>query len=242
MKNFVIIFCFLFSVSLFADERDFRIIRYSITKNAYAIAWGVKNKKTDFEALDVKTENEINEFIEKSFLVNYVVDIETNKILSEIKSDGTEFTIAGNRYGNHFSLNLLPVHIEGLSQDEEPLVLMENWKWSNSLKDLLIINRKDDIKLTYELDNNKFDAIVKSEIKKHLKTSEEIDLFENGAATISNLTHAFLVGAGDVTKLDLWIGKPKTAGPALYIEVSFKAKIENNLPQVEIISYQSKIE
>lgn len=242
MKLSVLVFFFLFSnFSLLAAEREFRINRNSITKNGFAIAWGVKNKKTDFEALDKKSPEEISNFIETSFLVNYVVDIETDKVLSEVKSDGTEFTISGMRYGNHFSLEISPFQVDGLDYEEEVLVLVENWKWSNTINSLFLINRKQGIEVKKTLKDNKFDRLLKNAIATKLKGTE-LDFFTNGATTLTNMEEVAIDKLGNAMELTLWSEFPKSDRPGLAVKAVVFVKYENDQFNVNVHSLETKLD
>jgi hypothetical protein len=88
MKNKLVLSIIAFALmsQAHADPRAFRVI--SGTEGDYALAWGVKGKKIDFEALDA------NETMRENFLAhdasnaqNYLVDLATNKVLTTLSDD-----------------------------------------------------------------------------------------------------------------------------------------------------------
>lgn len=242
MKVLLFVFAMLLSTtSLLASEREFRINKESEVRNGYAIAWGVKGSRTDFEELDKKSETDIEKFIETSHIVNYVIDLETNSIITEVQSKGVVFSIANRHYGMHFYLDMKSLNVEGLEDYDEALVLVENWKWSNSLKNLIIVNRKTEVKTVFNLGDDKFDAILKTEISKALKKKEELEFFKKGATEIGKFEELYIEKVGRVTKINLWTEIPKLGEPGLSIDVVIQVKLENNQITIKIISLTSKI-
>ena len=168
-------------------ERLFRVNRQSISDDGYAIGWGVKGQSVDFEALDHKTPEEIADFESKSKIVNYVVEIENNLIISEINNeDMLDYRIAGSRRGNHYSVGTEKIAINNLDYDKEAFAVVQNYKWSNEISNLYIMKRGDmGISTVLNLAGGKFDEMLKTAILKDLKKKDQIDLFKNGSTSIT---------------------------------------------------------
>ncbi|MBC7712258.1 MAG: hypothetical protein H7177_02905 [Rhizobacter sp.] len=242
-KLAVIIALVLSTTALMASEREFRINKGSVAENGYAIAWGVPGKKVDFEALDKSSEEEISKFLESSTIVNYLVDLETNKILSTLDSEEAEYSIAGQRYGNHFHIGLEKLEIDGIGYDLDAVAIIENWKWSNSITDLIIINKENnDVNISLDMKDNKFNSLVMNAVSKGLKKPAEIDMLANGAVSINDLHNEYLENIGSVVKLSISSEIPKGEEPVLEVEATIQVTMVNGAPSVKLISISSKME
>ncbi|MDD4972764.1 MAG: hypothetical protein PHY93_00355 [Bacteriovorax sp.] len=243
MKSLLQIAVLIFALStstLFATEREFRINKNSATKNGYAIGWGIPGEKLDFEALDMKTDDEIQQFITTSNVVNYLIDLHTDSILYIIKSQGLDYTIGNIHVGNFFALSLAPILFDNLDFEQEAVALIENWKWDNQITNLFIFDRSQGIKTILNLNEGQFDKLVKTEIAKNLK-DPELDLFTNGATVMTQIKGDVLNNAGNVSIFSLNSSTPKTDGPELDLEATIQFTLENESVLVKLISLKSKI-
>jgi hypothetical protein len=232
---------FISSSTLFAAEREFRINKNSATKNGYAIGWGIPGEKIDFEALDIKSDDEIQQFIATSNIVNYVVDLQTDSILYTIKSEGLDFTIGNIHVGNYFGLSLAPIFFDNLDFEQEAIALIENWKWDNSMTNLFIFDRAQGIKTILNLNDGQFDKLIKVEIAKNLKIPE-LDIFTNGATVMTEVKSDVLNNIGYVSIFSLYSSYPKTDGPGLDLEATLQFTLVNQTVSAKVISIKSKIE
>lgn len=244
MKSLSLIVALIFtltSLTLFASEREFRVNKNSATKNGYAIGWGIPGEKLDFEALDTKTDDEIRKFIETSNIVNYVVDLQTDSILYVIKSEGVEYTIGNIHVGNNFALTLAPISFDNLDFEQESVALIENWKWDNTITNLLIFDRSQGIKIILDLNEGQFDKLVKAEISKNLKIPE-LDIFTNGATVITDVK-SDVNNSGHVSIISLYSSYPKTDDrPGLDVEATMQFTLVNGVVNAKVVAIQSKIE
>ena len=241
MKSLLILF-FIFKIStLFATEREFRVNKSSATKNVYAIAWGIPCKKLDFEVLDKKSDNEIEEFIATSHIVNYVVDLQTDSILYTVKSKGLVFTIGNTHFGNHFFLSLYPIYFENLSSEQEAVALIENWKTFNNATNLFIIDRSKGVKTILDLNDGQFDKLIKTEIAKNLQ-GEKLDIFKNGTTYLTDVKYSIISNIGSVSILNLNSVYLKSGFRELNIEATIQFTIINGKAEASVFSVTSKIE
>jgi len=244
-------------------ERLFRVNRNSISEGGYAIGWGVKGQKVDFEALDHKTPEEITDFENKSKIINYVVEIENNIILSEIESDDMlDYRIAGHRHGNHYSATTEKISINNLDYDKEAFAVVQNYKWSNEISNLFIMSRGDEgPSILLNLDKGKFDEMLKTAILKDLKKKDQIDLFKKGSTSIINFEEVYFAtkeraNAIAITRDPLMTGKvmiratkftmeteiPKSDGALLTIQAIVDIEATGNGIALNVLSIDSKLE
>ncbi|MGZ3787757.1 MAG: hypothetical protein ACXVLQ_04500 [Bacteriovorax sp.] len=134
---------FLSSINAYAKERLFRINPETVTKNGYAIAWGVRDLPVDFESVEQSDES-INAFLAKydTQFVNFIVDIEREVILSEIPSDSVSGTLGNIRLGNDYSVELFEINnAAGLEYRQSLLLATQDWKWDNSFSDAFVVEK-----------------------------------------------------------------------------------------------------
>jgi hypothetical protein len=227
------------SISSAGTERGFRVNRSSISKNGYAIAWGVKGIKTNFEDLDLKSDQEIAKFIENPDIVNYIVDIETNSILSELigKDGAKELSIGGNSYSSHYSIRTYPVSITNLTQSEEAFVITQNFKWNDEVTNLIVVSRTGEIKVKQNFSDGEIERMLHSKISNKLSLKDK-QLFDEGATTIKDVQTISLKNKV-LTKFYLSTSIPKTGNSSLESEAIFKISIEKGIVRMELIDLKT---
>jgi predicted DNA-binding ribbon-helix-helix protein len=132
-----------FSGEVSARTRAYRINPESTTSGGFAIAWGVRDVDVDFEAIE-QSDDSINAFLLKydTQIVNYIVDVERESIISEIRADGYWGHIGNLKLGNNFSLNLNEISkADGLELNQIILTITANYKWDNSLTDAYLVSK-----------------------------------------------------------------------------------------------------
>ena len=238
--------------ALEGGERLFRVNRRSISADGYAIAWGVRDKKIDFEALDLKSEAEITDFENKSKIVNYVVELENNTILAELKNDDEllDYRIAGTRHGNHFSVGTKAITINNLDYDSDAFVVIQNYKWGNEIKNLFIVKRADNggVSTTLNLGDGKFDKLLSDAILKDLRKKDQAQFFKDGSNTIQKIEPInFTSKKGDnktiikATQITIGTEIPKSAdGKELIVQAIVDIELVGDTVTLDVLSIESK--
>lgn len=212
MRNLVIGLVLLFTTQTsFAFERAFRVDRLFPVVNGYATAWGVPEQNLDFEWLDTLTYDEVKEQLDISSVRNFVVDLETNKILTTVESndDFAVFNIGDVHFGNHYSLSLNKLAIQNTSFDTDFLVLTENYKWSNFVSKILLVNRETRDLKTVELDSQWTMDLLKKKLKESI-LPKNMPLFEEGSENITFNETKYLENVGEVNVITLDYSYPKS--------------------------------
>lgn len=227
-----------------SGARDFRIERYSVSKNGYAIGWGVKGEKLDFEALDRMSEEEIDNFIDTAKVVNYVVDLQTNKILAELADeDGrVSFTIGNRRVGNRNSLSIQDFKVQGpTSYDEESFLVVQDSKWGNTVSNLIVVKRENEVKVLHNIDNGKFDLALQQQILKELKKKKaELDFFNRAVVSTGESQETYFKTT-EATKIRLVAEIPKDPNNKnLILDLVIKTTIEDGAFKIDILAIDTK--
>lgn len=227
-----------------ASVREFRVNNTTDSKMGYAIAWGVPGLSFDFEKLDLGTEDEINNFVETQNITNYVVDLKTNTILSHIKNDLKEFSIGTINYGNHFSLSLERLTIEGLtavSYQIDAVAVVENYKWSNNLSSILLVDHSQLTLKVTELDGTTIENDIKAQIKNKISQSNQ-KIFNEGATTLTSIESVIINNYDEINKMNYTIEIPKSDGKLLFLEVLVKLTYTNGKLTTKVVSFKQKQE
>ncbi len=226
MKKACLVLLVLFSINtLMASERFFRVDKTAAITNGYAIAWGVPGKKLDFERLDTLSIDELEKELNFSDIRNFVVDLQTNKILTTIQNeDMVEFTLGDSHYGNHYHLSLSKLSILDQGYEMESLAVVENNKWTSSLSNILLINTSNN-----KLETTQFDGFeLQKQILEKLKLSildKNIRLFEEGAVYFMENETEYVENVGYVNKIKFDFSIPKSDENSLEVKVAVKLKI-----------------
>lgn len=230
---------FLSGLSAFAGAREFRINRGSISPDGYAIAWGIPGQQLDFEALEAteaSTDKFINENIEK--VRNYLVDLETNKILLNMENEDAEFVefnLGGTHIGNHYHIDVKSIYVEGEGWNSDAIAIIENNKWSNALSHVVIVNRESGVKVT--LDAQIHQQIVDTIRAKLNKTQR--DKFDKGAVTL-NIEETSLDKVGNVNLVTLESNIPKSDEDGITVRSYVKLLLKGGKIEVQALSVRAK--
>ncbi len=169
MKKTLLLIClFLFSATVLARTRWYRINPETATSDGLAIAWGVRDVPVDFEMVE-QSDDSILAFLKKydNMFVNYLVDIEREIILSEIPSESFFGRIGNYTLGNHYSVSMIKLpDVPGLGENQTAVLLSQNWKWDNFFSDVFIVEKTD--KATTLLKHFDLKDIFRDEINKKL--------------------------------------------------------------------------
>jgi hypothetical protein len=189
-RNFAVSFAastmiLLMALPSLAGERAFRIDRHNVTANGYAIAWGVKGQLVDFEKIEQAGSDAVATWIAENSekMENYIVDVETNSIISIISGanePSTSGDLGGVHIGNHFSYALADLSVNGLKYDGagevEAVGLISSFKWWTNLSSVSIIRRNagkvEVISTTLDLDGK---IIEQVRVKLPTATREKFD-------------------------------------------------------------------
>ena len=211
-----------------AAERPFRIDRDASTVNGYAIAWGIPGKSFDFEKLDTMTDEEIEKIIDLDSVKNYVVDIQTNQIITILSGeyDMAVFHIGNIYYGNHFGLGLNNLAVENLENNQNVTTVTEFYKWSSAVSKILVIDSTDPILKTQELDASDTMDVLKNKLRLSI-LKKNMDLFDTAAENIYDIKTKFVENVGNVNVFTFDYAHPKQDTNALEVIVTVKMKMEN---------------
>lgn len=234
-------FLFLSSVSTFAAEREFRVNRGETSDNGYAIAWGIPGQKLDFEKIE-ETEKQADDFVRENDqkIHNFLVDLETNTIVLDLSSADPEFLdfrIGGIRYGNHFSLGVQTLDVEGLGFDHDAVAVMSYNKWSSGISQVVITNRETKVTLVQNI--NGVNEKLETEIRKKL-TKEQAAIFDNGARELQ-LERTSLDKYGNVSLITISAYRPKSEGPTLDIKAYVRFEMKDKKLQINVLSQKATI-
>lgn len=238
-RNIILTLLFIQTSLLFASERAFRVERYYPTVSGIAVAWGIPGVNLDFEELDRLGFEEAQKQIDINAVRNYVVDIETNKILdivqSEDDADFVSFNLGDYHIGNHYSLSLEKLSIQNLNYNVEAIVLVEGYKWSSNFSKLYLIDRNTPVVSTTILNGTELMNKLNQKLKLSI-TKSNMDLFENGAMNIHTIERTYKEKIGDVNIITLDYSFPKSEENSLEVKVVVKFKYENGVVNPYIIS------
>ncbi|WP_142694599.1 hypothetical protein [Bdellovibrio sp. NC01] len=230
---------FLSGLNAFAGAREFRINRGSISPDGYAIAWGIPGQQLDFEALEAteeSTEKFINENIDK--VHNYVVDLETNKILLDLgNGDGefVEFSLGGTHIGNHYHIDVKPMYIEGEGWNSDAVAIIENTKWANNLSHTLIVNRESGVKVTLDAKiNDQLIAAIRAKLSK-----AQQEKFDKGAVNMT-IEETSLDKVGNVNLVTLESYIPKSEEDGIVVKAYVKLVLKAGKIEIQALSARAK--
>lgn len=240
MKSLLIGLVLVLASEAYAFERPFRIDRYYPTVSGYAVAWGVPGKNLDFERLDSLSEDEIEKELDFSSVRNYIVDIQNNQILTTIENDEmVVFNIAGIHFGNHYSISLDKLAIQNIGYDVDAIGVTENYKWSNNLSKILLVNTSKPMSESAEVDAAYTMNLLREKLKLSILASN-MELFENGSENIYKIETKFIENVGDVNVITLDYAFPKQDKNALEVIATVKMKYENGKVTPYILSVKQK--
>ncbi|MGZ3787168.1 MAG: hypothetical protein ACXVLQ_01525 [Bacteriovorax sp.] len=243
MKSFFLLSSLILTMtSAMASEREFRIDHSKNVSNGYAIAWGIPNQLTDFEKLDQSSEEEIRKFIDTANVANFLVDIETNSILAKVDSEEVDYTIGNYHIGNHFSLDVDSLSVDGTCSSCESVAVIESQKWSSGIKSLEIVDRTTGVKIIKSLNDFKVDNLIKEEIGKKIKGKKALALFREGAPTLTNIERKFITKIGEVNKISYNFSIPKSDEAGLDVDALVKLSVVNEELKVEVLSIKQKVQ
>nr|BDT29704.1 hypothetical protein BHI3_31700 [Bacteriovorax sp. HI3] len=246
MRNLVIGLVLLFTAQTsFASERAFRIDRFFPVVNGYAVAWGVPGQNLDFEWLDTLTYDQIDQHLDISSVRNFVVDIESNKILTVVGANDEErdefvvFNVGDTHFGNHYNLSLDKLAIQNLGYDTDAIVLTENFKWSNYVSKILLINRETKDLKTVELKGDETMEVLRKKLRESI-LPKNIKLFDDASENVTFNETKFLENVGDVNVITFDYSYPKSMENALEVVATVKMKYENGKVIPYILSVKQK--
>lgn len=228
MKSLLIGLAFaLTSQASFATARAFRIDNNKTTVNGYAIAWGIPGVNTDFEKLDALTDEEILKELDTSSVVNYIVDIEKNKIITTIDyNDMVDFRIGTMGFGNHYSLWLSKLAVTGVDYETDVIAMTESFKWNSSITKIILNNSRDISSKHTEIDG----GLVMHELIEKVKKSilpANLHLFEDGSENITSVETKRLDSGEEVNVFKFSYEIPKGDDGLLEVETTVRLKYEN---------------
>jgi hypothetical protein len=178
------------SSNAFATEREFRINGLTALEG-FAIAWGVPGEKIDFEKLDNEPEEVIREFIDNSKVVNYLIDLEHNKIISTLTADGdyVDYSIGNYHVGNHFSLSLAkPLAIAGLPDHYVPIPsIVTSMKWESSIREEILFLDTVEKDQLHSIQAVGLNDQIQSQIRAKIKSKNNIKIFDVAAIDLYDL-------------------------------------------------------
>jgi hypothetical protein len=241
MKNF---FFFILTVIFFqsanAFEREFRVDRSSSVSNGYAIAWGIPGTKLDFEELDKMPSEDIYTFVDSHNIANYVVDLQTNKIISSLdNSQFAELNIGLTHIGNYFDIGLEKLEVENAGVNIEAMAVVYNYKWANEFKKVLLID-SNEINLTAkEVSVESLNIDLQKKIGKFIK-KENVHLFNDGAVNLNEVKPFFINQDGNANKFSFDYAIPKSEEKTLRVEAVVKLKLADDKIEVSVVSVTQK--
>lgn len=243
MKNFLALIgtLLLATGSATASPRLFRIDHNKTVASGYAIAWGIPGKFIDFEKLDQSPDADIVKFIETAEASNYLVDIETNSVLKAMNSDNVDYILGGYHVGNHYTLDIDNVAVEGLCRSCDAVAIVESEKWGNAIKSLEIIERNKGTRIVKSMDDYAFDKLLKTAIRKKITEKEALQLFDNGAPSFAIETGVYDNGT-EINRVRVDFSIPKSDDAGLNIEALVKVSMVESKIKVEVLSVLQKIE
>jgi hypothetical protein len=210
-----------------ATERAFRVDSDHPVVSGYAIAWGIPGVNIDFEKLDPLSYEEIEKLLDISSVVNYVVDIEKNKILTTIDNDEmVDFRIGDTDFGNHYSLWLSKLAVQGVDYETDVISMTESYKWTSSITKIILNNPRDLNTQHIELDGGLIMKALYDKVKKSILPAN-MYLYENGAETISNVETKRLASGEEVNVFSFSYEIPKGDEGLLDVVVTTRLKYEN---------------
>lgn len=245
MRNLVIgLVLFFTAQTSFAFERAFRIDRYFPVTNGYAVAWGIPGKNLDFEWLDTLSYEDVSKEIDIPFVRNFIVDVETNTILTTVGSNDEDrdeyvvFNVGDIHFGNHYGVSLNKVAIQNIGYNTDALVITENYKWFDDVSTILLVNRD-----TRELKTTELDAKFTMELlRKKLRESilpKNLELFEDASESVQ-FEIKFLENVGEVNVITLDYSYPKSMENSLEVAATVKMKYENGKVVPYILAVKQK--
>ena len=217
----------LVSQASIAFERPFRIDRYENNSHGYAVAWGIPGTSLNFEKLDTLSDLEIEKVLDFSSIRNYVVDLQTNEILTTIENgDMVIFNIGNIHYGNHYNLSIDKLAIQGTGYGIDSLAVIESYKWFNTIPKILLIDTNAVKLKTVEINAAETIKLLKDKLKQAILPIN-MDLYENGAENFTKIETIFLENNGEVNVISLDYEFPKQDKSALQVIVTVKLKYSN---------------
>lgn len=230
MKKFLIVLAIALSSQIsLAAERSFRIDRYYPTVDGYAIAWGIPGMSIDFEKLDQLSSDEIENTIDIGAIRNFIVDMQTNQILTTLINDDAMvvFNVGDVHYGNHYSVGIEKLAILNVKYDVDTIAVIENYKWFNELSKILLVDRSGPVVKTVELDGNKTMEVMRRKLELSILPSN-MELFKKGAENINEVKTDFQNGE-QVNIISFDYSFPKQDRNALQVTATVKMKYENGV-------------
>lgn len=230
----------LTSLSSFATERAFRIDSTASVVNGLAIAWGIPGVNLDFEKLDALPYEEVEKQVDLNAVRNFIVDIKTNKIISTMGDDEmVDFSIAGVSWGNHYSLTLESLAIDNLDPEYRAVVLVQNFKWSNYVSNIYIVNAYSSTTEVKEFDAGYTMDTLRSKLRLSI-LPKHLNVYDDGAENIYSFKNEY-TNAGKVNVIELDYSFPKEDKPGLEVKATVKMKIENGKVVPYILDVKQKL-
>ncbi|HWU42677.1 MAG TPA: hypothetical protein VN132_04530, partial [Bdellovibrio sp.] len=213
-----------------AVPRAFQVNSDVKSEEGYAIAWGIPGEKIDFDKI-ASNEKRTDEFINKHIdhIHNFVVDLKTKKILLDLGEDAN-FSLGTVRIGNSSSLSLKKVSIDGLLPHQEALAVFEGYRWTNSVRHILIIDRKKGA--VVKVDAVDVNEKIAREIEKNLPKDHQAS-FDRGAHFLT------LEKAGDVVNVEINSHAPKKE-ESVRVNAKVKLTLNNDVIDVHVLSAQNQ--
>jgi hypothetical protein len=241
MKNLLIGLTLILTVQVSnAFERPFRVDRGFSTQKGFAIAWGIPGKNLDFEKLDSLSEGELEKNLDIDSVRNFIVDLQTNEILTIIENeDGyVTFTVGDLHYGNHYGLSLDQISVSNLSYGVEAIVVTAGYKWSSEVLKVLLVDTNEHKIKTVELDAAPMMNTLREKLKKSI-LPKNMDLFETGAENLYSIEQRPSPNDGYLNVITLDYAHPKQED-SLEVVATVKIKYENETLVPYILDVEQK--
>lgn len=244
MKTVLMSLAFALSLSTAqAFERPFRIDQNTDIVKTYAIGWGVPGTNLDFEALDLLSEDELFKVLDTDLVRNYVVDIPSNKILKVIDEEENEmssvrFSVGSVYYGNHYNVALSRLAIEG-SGYEDALAVVQEYKWTNNLSYILLVNRENNQVKSLEINPSEVMNDLRNKISKML-SKKELELLEERVETFYTEVKETKNGE-KYNKMRLTYELPKSEKSVISLVLKVKIKYVNSKLVPQVLSLKKEI-
>lgn len=244
MKTVLMSLAFVLSLSTAqAFERPFRIDQNTDIVKTYAIGWGVPGTNLDFEVLDLLSEDDLYKVLDTDLVRNYVVDIPSNKILKVIDDQENEmssvrFSVGSINYGNHYNVALANLAIEG-SGYEDALAVVQEYKWTNNLSYILLVNRDNNYVKSLEINPSEMMNDLRNKVSKML-SKKELALLEERVETLYTEVKATKNGE-KYNEMRLTYDLPKSDEKMISLVLKVKIKYVNGKLVPQVLSLKKEI-
>ncbi len=235
MKSLILFMAMsLISLNAFSAAREFRVNGYS-ANDGYAIAWGVPGKLIDFEEVEKDEEKVSDLWNQVSSMRNYLVDLQTNKILATMREEPDELVAIslGGMVTNYYSIALQSLGDYHKKNCECEIVgALETFKWGSSLSSVFVISKKDLQPVVVKRINDLEDRILAA--AKATLTPAQVKQFEKGVIDINIKKAGDDAQARNYYRISWESSVPKSTTDAL---VTVTARLKLNLTENNDVTF-----